>query len=303
MRRAALVIAVSLTLGSAAHGAADLTKPGRFNVGVATVTVSDQAREGRTLPVELWYPARTTGRGAEALLANGYPLVLVAHGFCGSRLNYEYVATHLASWGFLVAAPDFTGVTKADCDAHQVTAGPEQMRDDLAFVCRVLHDVRGPLGVWALRVRGVPTGIVGHSLGGLAGVLATTVEKSFTTVVALAPAVTAAHAALVADLPQRVAWMTMGATGDVLVSLDAWTTPFFQALAPPAFLVRITGGSHGGFSDTDDGLAPEALAAQQAAVRRYATPFLLKYLAKKNKYAKRLRAADDGTVALVARPK
>ena len=57
---------------------------------------------------------------------------------------------------------------------------------DLSFVCRDLHDVSGPLGTWAQHVRGVPTGLVGNSLGGLAAVGAARIDPSFTAIVGLA---------------------------------------------------------------------------------------------------------------------
>src|SRR6185369_2675478 len=135
MARAALVLLV-LAATAVAH-AASLTSPGKLRVGVATLSVTDQSREGRTLPVEIWYPALKAERGAEPT-GKRYPLILMAHGFCGSRLNYEYLTTHLASWGFVVAAPDFTGVTDAACAAGQVTATFDDLPEDLAFVCRVL---------------------------------------------------------------------------------------------------------------------------------------------------------------------
>src|SRR6185369_7342985 len=300
MARAALVLLV-LAATAVAH-AASLTSPGKLRVGVATLSVTDQSREGRTLPVEIWYPARTAARGAEPI-EKRYPLILMAHGFCGSRLNYEYLTTHLASWGFIVAAPDFTGITKDDCDRQQVTITQDDLAPDLAFVCRVLHDLGGPLGQWAAHVRGEPTGLVGHSLGGYGIVQAPIIEKSFTTMVGLAPAIHVGDADAVAQLPQPAAWMMMGATADILVDYTTQVEPFFERLAAPAFLVRVTGGAHGGFSDSTSALTADELAVQQDAVKRWATPFFLRYLAKKKKFARHLKATDDGTVALVARPK
>src|SRR2546423_1274110 len=87
-----------------------------------------------------------------------------------------------------------------------------------------------------LATTGQPTGLVGHSLGGRAVVIAPTIEKSFTPVVGLAPAVQAAGAQLGADLQQHVAWMMMGGTADTLVSFTTWTQPFFEGLLAPAFL-------------------------------------------------------------------
>jgi len=299
MHRFAVPLLLLVVVSSAGAAPPDPAKPGRFKVGVTTVEAIDTIRE-RILPTEIWYPAKTAGRDAEPLRA--YPLIMMAHGFCGSRLNYEYLTEHLASHGFIVAAPDFTGVTSAACTAGQVTASFDDLPYDLSFVCRELHNTSGRLAEWAKHVRGFPTGVVGHSLGGGAAVGAARIDELFTTVIGLAPAVQASNAEGLDELTPR-AWMVMGGTADTLVSFTDWTQPFFDGLPAPAFLVRLTGGTHGGFSDSDSRLTPEALAAQQAAVKRTATPLFLKYLARKPKFGRRLRSFDDGTVALTARTK
>ena len=83
-------------------------------VGVTTRTFVDAAR-ARTLVTEIWYPARTDGRDAPP--RGRFLLVLLAHGLCGSRTNYEYLSTYLPRRGFAVAAPDFPGVDAAACGA------------------------------------------------------------------------------------------------------------------------------------------------------------------------------------------
>jgi dienelactone hydrolase len=302
MPRRTMTALLVLTLGTSAPGAPDPTRPGRLAVGVTTADAVDESRGNRTLPVEIWYPARRSGRGTEPLRSR-YPLVLIAHGLCGSRLYYDYLAPHLASHGLVVAAPDFTGVTRAACDAGQLVLNIGDLSLDLSFVARELHDAAGPLGEWARHVRGAATGLVGNSLGGIAVVEAARTDSAFTAVVGLAPAVSAAAAPPLVGLTPRRAWMMMGATGDDLVSFTAWTQPFFEGLPAPSFLVRFTGGSHTGFSDENPGITPDPRQAQHDATKRYATPFFLRYLAHKNTFARRLRPRDDGTVALIARPK
>jgi dienelactone hydrolase len=300
MRLRALLALVALA--TSAPAARDPTHPGRLAVGVTTIDAVDESRGNRTLPTEIWYPARRAGRDV-APLPHRYPLVLIAHGFCGSRLYYDYLATHLTSWGFVIAAPDFTGVTRAACDARLITASIDDMALDLSFVRRLLHDTGGPLGKWARHVRGTRTGLVGNSLGGAAAVEAVRMDASFTAIVGLAPFVGAASAAPLVDLAPRRAWMIMGATGDDLVSFTGAIQPFFDELSPPAFLVRFTGGSHTGFSDENPETTPDPRQAQHDATTRYATPFLVRYLAHVHKFARGLRSSDDGSVALIARPK
>ena len=302
MQRTATVLLLLAVASGAGAAPVDPAKPGKFAVGVATVEAVDTVRE-RFLTTEIWYPAKTAGRDA-APLKKIFPLIMMAHGVCGSRLNYEYLTTHLASHGFVVAAPDLSGFTRDDCDSGQsMGASFDDLPYDLSFVCRQLHDTSGPLAAYAKLVLGLPTGIVGHSLGGFAAVEAARIDQFFTVVVGLAPAVLAANAEPLADLTPRRSWMMMGGTQDSLVSFTNWTQPFFEALPKPAFLVRITDGTHSGFTDSDSSLTPDALAAQQGAVRRTATPFFLKYLSRKFKFGRKLRAFDDGAVALTVRTK
>ncbi len=300
--RRILTALVVLACTASARGAFDPTRPGKFAVGVTTATAVDESRGDRTLPTEIWYPAKRTGRDVKPL-PRRHALVLIAHGLCGSRLYYDYLATHLASHGFVVSAPDLGGVTRAACDAGQLVLRPGDLASDLSFVARTLHDRAGPLGRWARHVRGRSTGLVGNSLGGLAVVEAARMDPSFTTIVGLAPAVNAGAAAPFVGRAPRRAWMVMGATGDDLVSFSGWTQPFFDGLPPPAFLVRFTGGAHTGFSDENPATTPDPRQAQHDATTRYATPFLLRYLAQKNRFARFLRPSDDGAVALIARTK
>lgn len=302
MRPTSPVALIVLTFATATIAAPDLTLPGKFTVGVTTIDAVDTTRGNRSLPTELWYPAKHPGRDAAAL-PKSYPLILIAHGLCGSRLYYDYLATHLASYGFVVAAPDLPGVTRAACDAGQLTVHTDALALDLSFVCRDLHDTTGPLAAWAKHVRGIPTGLIGNSLGGLAVVEAVKIDQAFTTIVGLAPAVDGTFAPPLAHLIPRRAWMLMGATGDTLVSFTDATTPFFNGLPAPAFLVRFTGGSHTGFSDENPETEPDPRQAQHDVTKRYATPFFLKYLGRKKQFGRRLRARDDGTFAVIARPK
>lgn len=275
-----------------------------FPVGATTLALVDASR-GRPLPTEVWYPARADGRDARARRGR-FPLVLLAHGLCGSRTNYEFLSVHLARHGFVVAAPDFPGITQTDCGrgvpAGDLATDPAQ---DLAFLRAVLRDRAGPAATMARLVHGRRAGLVGHSLGGFVVAGAAAVEPAFAVLVALAPAVTPAMALAFADVRPRRAVLAMGGTSDTAVSLEGSTVPFFAALAPPAFLVKIAAGTHSGFTDVDGGLSAPALARQQALVRRYATAFLARYLARERRFGRVLTPEDAATqgadVTLVAR--
>jgi predicted dienelactone hydrolase len=102
----------------------DVTERGPYAVGSATYELIDATRptgasgdvpgsDRRLLITEVWYPAvadpaRPDGREAAVDLSGGpYPLIVFAHGLSSSRLFSPQYVQHLASHGYVVAAPDF----------------------------------------------------------------------------------------------------------------------------------------------------------------------------------------------------
>ena len=280
----------------------DPSADGRFAVGVTTRTFVDTSRN-RTLVTEVWYPAETAGR--DAPLRHGhYRLVLVAHGHCGFRTNYEYLTVPLASWGFLVAAPDFPGLNKTDCEEVDILFSGAAR--DLVFLRSAFHDPAGPARDLAGAIRGRRAGLAGHSLGGLAVVKASLQDPALTAVVALAPFAFPAQAQKFAGQRPRRSVLVAGATNDTTIGFDDFVLPFFEALPPPAFLLKIVGGTHSGFTDMDSHLSPEELTRQHVLTRRYATAFFESYLVGARRFRTFLTAEDaaaQGTdVEVTARP-
>jgi predicted dienelactone hydrolase len=285
------VLLLLLALPSSAWSSVDPSAAGRFAVGVTTRTFVDATR-GRTLVTEIWYPAETAGRDVPARRP-GHRLVLVAHGNCGFRTNYEYLTVPLASWGFVVAAPDFPTFNKTDCD-NGVPLG-DLINDpplDISFLRTALHDPAGPAGDLARVVRGRRAGLVGHSLGGAAVVRAALADASFTAVVALAPLLTGVTGPRFIGLQPPRAVFVMGGSADTTLPFDTFGKAFFDALPAPAYLLEIIGGTHSGFTDVDAHSTPEALARQQALTDRYTVAFLERFLGRRRRFRTFLTTAD-----------
>jgi predicted dienelactone hydrolase len=233
--------------------------------------------------------------------------VLVAHGNCGFRTNYEYLTVTLASWGFMVAAPDFPTFNKTDCDNHVPPGDALDLPRDLSFLRSALHDPHTPAAELARRVRGRRAGVIGHSLGGFAVVNAAIGDPLLSPVVGLAPAASATHATMLGEMRPGRAVLAVGGSADRTLPFDLLTAPFFAALSPPAFLVKVLGGTHSGFTDVDRGLTPEQLARQQTLTRRYTIAFLKRYLARDRRFRDVLTPADAAAqgadVELTARPR
>ena len=165
---------------------------GSAPVGVRTLELRDGSRGGRRITVEIWYPAsadhqgqdcfaiapglpeitQQAGRDAEPLPGR-FPLVVYCHGANSDRRGASSLTTHLASHGYVVAAPDFAGDTAAELVHDFAADSPAEWKRspgdrlianrpaDAAFVIESLTGAsRAPL------VDPEQVGTCGHSFGG-----------------------------------------------------------------------------------------------------------------------------------------
>ena len=176
---------------------------GPHPVGVRSETWRDAGR-GCSLDLEIWYPAPDTYAGqdlddatrdhfvvpglsgeegatatqsalrdAEMLPGRGHA-VLLSHGFAGHRRESSFMATHLASHGFLVVSADHPGGTYADIDALLSSTRREGRQDfSRADIMPALVEGRRrdiPFMIEAVIERfdvdGTRLGITGASFGG-----------------------------------------------------------------------------------------------------------------------------------------
>lgn len=178
---------------------------GPHPVGVRSVVLHDAARD-RSIPVELWYPAAAEHRGAdlshetqdrygvlpgfppvaqEAVRdatveqPGRFPLVVFSHGFGGHRRQTTFLCTHLASHGYVVAAPDHVGNTITDMMQAVLEVAQGRPLPDTAALLHEFAAARpadaiaaidqlltGQAGDLAAHIDESRIGITGHSFGG-----------------------------------------------------------------------------------------------------------------------------------------
>jgi predicted dienelactone hydrolase len=171
--------------------------------------------------------------------SNGpFPLVLFSHGFGSYRMDASALLRGIASWGFVIAAPDHiergraaivTGTAKGD-----TTKDVQVLMDTIPLV----GNASGPLaGLADTKL----VGVVGHSAGGRAALTALSRPQ---VKVAIGWA-----AAGRADVPAPAKpSMNIAARNDVLVPLPEIRTTY-RGLQPPKRLVVIDGAGHNSFTD------------------------------------------------------
>jgi predicted dienelactone hydrolase len=196
-------------------------------VGVRTITLTDGARDGRLLPLEVWYPATDAHRGADLNAATQdtydvlpgfppvtqdavrdaaprpgtYPLVMFSHGFGGHRRQSTFLCTHLASHGYVVAACDHTGNTLLDVVQFVMMARSGTEIPDTDALLRAMIGARPADVVVAIDqlLDGVASdlrplidaeriGMMGHSFGGWTTLVVTARDRRIRAALPLAPA-------------------------------------------------------------------------------------------------------------------
>jgi predicted dienelactone hydrolase len=247
---------------------------GPHSVGVASISVASPGADApdRELATEIWYPAADAASGTRAAhplhrphaanaaatpAAGAYPLVVFSHGNSGMRQQSTFLTTHLASWGFVVAAPDHTGNTffemiriRSQEERRRVHFEARRNRPaDLSAViaCATSGDPRWS-SIDALRI-----GVAGHSYGGWTAFKMPRRDPRVRAVCGLAPASEpfVGRKAFEADeLPLAdVATLVVAGIDDVLVDLETSVRPFFERLEAPRALIGIERADHFHFCD------------------------------------------------------
>lgn len=304
--------------------------PGPYPVGAITYVFwqrSVTTGELRRIDSVIWYPAvETEGRrpldatlfavpGAAAARGR-FPVVVFSHAAASSPVQSAFLTAHLASHGFVVAAPSHPGSTFDDCLG---CGGVERMRALLEdSAANRPAEVSAMLDVLAAMDRdaasllygAVDTGraaVIGHSWGGYTAIVAATRDTRFRAAVAMAPVVNATLEQVERAL--RVPVMVMGSRLDDV-------TPFppqeglFKALPAgiPRYLVAFPLGGHTAYSGLcpadSPGCRPGELGQERAhtLVSAYVTAFLHRYLLADSRYESLLdRSMGGADVEFAAR--
>ena len=260
-------------------GPTSFTQPGPYGVGEKTLALPTNGS-----PVEVWYPAKKSvvaGKhvanydivdwlptALKALLPEGasvtypsggvrgvpvatgrFPLVVFSHGYAGFRDQSSFLTSWLASWGFVVAAPDHPSR-----DLTEVLGGPAGSTTDIQDLRATLTLMRDRDGASSSRFyRRVDTtlvGAVGHSAGGAAVEAWAATDRRVTTFVGLAGATVGAFGETdegPGSIVPRQPGLFMAATSDGVVD-SASMIAAYDALNEPKRLVLVGGGHHA-FSD------------------------------------------------------
>lgn len=180
-----------------------------------------------------------------------FPLVVFSHGFAGFPTQSSFLTSWLASWGFVVAAPDHTNRDLAAALSFSTSNTGDPDVADLRRTITLMRTLdRAARGRFSGHVDTALVGAVGHSAGGSAVEALAAVDKRVTTFVGLAGA---SVGALSEDskgprskVPHQPG-LLMAGTSDGIITKDRMVAAY-DRLRDPKRLVLVSGGHHA-FSD------------------------------------------------------
>lgn len=178
------------------------------------------------------------GADVEASPDGPFPVVVFSHGFGSFRLDASALLAGIASWGFVVAAPQHIERDRAALVSNAVTRDPQRDVQVLVDTIELVGAAGAPLEGLADTEQ---VGAVGHSAGGRAALTALSEPEID---VAVGWAAAGRGDVEVVDKPS----MNIAATVDVLIPLEEIEATYDE-LAPPKRLVVIDGAGHNSFTD------------------------------------------------------
>ena len=269
------------TVPTVAHlGPGSFTKPGPFGVGETTLALPTDGA-----PVEVWYPATKASvagkpvatydvaswlpAGLQKLIPAGFsvtypsggvrgvpvapgrfPLVVFSHGYAGFRDQSTFLTSRLASWGFVVAAPDHESR-----DLTEVLGGPKGSTTDVqdlqATITLMQLQSRGPASPFSGHVDTRLVGAIGHSAGGAAVEALAVTDPRVTTFVGLAGATVGSFGQTESGpgstVPRQPGMLMSGLNDHVVLSSSMINA--YAKLHSPKRLILLRGAGHLVFAD------------------------------------------------------
>jgi predicted dienelactone hydrolase len=152
-----------------------------YSVGHTTLSLTDASRSNRSIPVEVYYPAATAGDNVPVSGNKKFPVIAFGHGFVMTWDAYKNIWLALVPEGLIVAFPKTEG---------SASPSHSEFGKDLAFVVSAM-DLQGKNASSPFYNKvDTMNCVMGHSMGGGAAFIATSVSPKIKFIATLAAAET-----------------------------------------------------------------------------------------------------------------
>jgi len=226
--------------------------PGPLNVGQRTNVVIRDVARSRDVTATFWYPANgendefiSPEEGAELISGNAqFPLVVLVHGIeDNAPATWPYLAPHLASHGYVVAAPS-TGSTLTSTEDLVNHPG------DVSFLINAVLGENSTEDMFLNRIDENKIAVGGFSFGGAATYLLA-YDPLYSDTRISAVILMAAIGSESAPVNPAISLLTLYGTEDILIPYNSGLA-IYEAANRPKYLVTLEGGGHVGFTSSNE---------------------------------------------------
>ena len=190
--------------------------------------------------------------GAKPADGGPYPLVLFSHGYAGFPEQSADLVTHLASWGFVVVAPDHV---ERSLDGLLGTAGqsvPKSTDEQVlgATLDKTLAEAKRPGSPLDGLVEEAKVSVIGHSAGAAAAYRLAGTDDRIRSFISYAVGLGGGEGAPTTTKPvvPKVPGMVMRGSADGIIAPER-SKAVYDGMQPPKALATFDGGGHLLFSD------------------------------------------------------
>jgi dienelactone hydrolase len=209
-------------------------------VGHATITLVDPARNNRQIATEVYYPATTAGNNTP-VAPGAFPLITFGHGFVMTWSAYQNFWDMLVLEGYIVAFP----TTESGISPNHTEFGK-----DLKFLISTMQSNGAGAAFTATSV-GNTSAIMGHSMGGGSSFLAAQNNAQITTLVNFAAANTN-PSSITAALQVSVPTLLFSGVNDCVTPPAQHQDLMYDSTnAAYKTQINITGGGHCYFANSN----------------------------------------------------
>jgi dienelactone hydrolase len=214
-----------------------------YAIGKTTRNYIDANRSNRSINTEIYYPATTTGTNTPPA-AGSFGIVCVGHGFVMGIDAYYHLKDSLVPMGYVVALVNMEGGIQPSHSNFGI---------DIAQVAQNLGDENTQAtSIFNNHLNGKKA-VLGHSMGGGAGLLATANNPNIHAYIGLAPAETT-PSAIAAAANTTCPVLIFAGTNDCVTPPTTHQIPMYNATkntSTCATYIEISGASHCKFANSN----------------------------------------------------
>ncbi len=214
--------------------------PQLAGIGNTEHTFTDPGRGDRPILTEIYFPVDENGDLDDA--GSSYPLLIFGHGFLMTWSAYENLWTHFVPRGYVMAFPR----TEGGFSPSHLDFGL-----DIAFLAGAIQEWNDDPDSPLYQQLSGQSVAMGHSMGGGAAVLASSLSEHIDGLLVLAPAETN-PSAIAAAQEVTIPSLVISGSADDVTPEDVHQLPIYEALqSDTKTFIRIMGGGHCFFANSN----------------------------------------------------